>query len=232
MLIVLKNKEVVYGEVNELFNKNLLLEGMGGSGKTNALIHIAKELVKDKKTICYLDFRNELLEYYEEFNGVSVKSNEAKKEKIGLGLNHIHFGEDILFQYKKYQIEFLFSIVEKMDYLLIDDAYYLTENRDCKSVSEICKMLLSENPKLKFIFTTKSRNFFQQEDKEFVLKLCSNTLKFRQHPFGLNENNQYLSVFSVGEAVYFEEDTPTKYYSFYKKTNKKNLDYINSHMKK
>lgn len=230
------SNQVDFGIIEDLLDKSLLLSGIGGCGKTHALIEISNQLIKNNKSVACIDFRNELLDIVntEELNSfVSMTNDIVSEEKLIFGFNHIHFGDDMFYAQNQYELDFLTTVAKKVDYLVVDEAHLLTgklslfKGKQLKHIYKICEILLEINPTIKFIFTVQNTNYFSKHDYMYFLTICHHQLFFRLSSVKTNKGNQFLLTFGVGEAVLFDNDTPLKYFSFYKKQTQETLDYIN-----
>lgn len=223
------------GKVEDLFNHSLLVLGDSAVGKTYALKMFISKLIQENKRVGVLDFRQEYEQIVSTLNGLSILAKEVDKQDLMVNpLLHVHFENSILFTEGVYDLGFLETLVEKVDYLIIDEAYLLNighnDDNDTLSISEMCSVLYEINPNLKIFLAMQSLDSCKtKEDSQALEKMFKEQLIFYKSTIIRNSSqtsnsgsykveetlkDNLLSSLRVGEAVLFKDNQIQTVYSF------------------
>lgn len=227
----MERRKINFGNIEDLLDKSLLMNGIGGCGKTYTIKKTIPKLLKEGKKIGLIDFRNEYSEIVEKFKGLSINGNCFKEKSINNSLIHIHFNEDVYYSHK-YNLDFLPSFTRGIDYLIVDDCnclflnHFKENKKDCLTISEICSSILKENEKIKFIFSLQSIDFIKEEIED-IEKLFPYKLLFRTVDYHWENYWKYAKFLEVGEALFYNNEEIISFFSFKEQKNEHSLRYLN-----
>lgn len=215
----MKTTIIKNGCIKDLQNKSLLLLGNPGTGKSFAIRKTIPHLLVDEKNVILIDLRNEHEETVTSLSGQSFVDINVE-ESTQNPLIRIHFGQDLLLTNKRFDLDFLFSLAPKTDYLIVDEAHLLFKNtyhHDSKtrlSVNELCSILFLLNPNLKLFFSIQNLDYLTEEDAVSILNIFDYRLLFHQRLESDSEYLQYALSLGFGEALLTKIGIEPAYISF------------------
>lgn len=198
--------------MDTITQSSFLISGIAGTGKSHTIKQFIPTYLNAGQRVCLIDFRDDYKDIFEEYQGISLKSDEMNDIEIEGNLVRIYYGCDIFYKKEAYKLPDLSRLAKAFDVLIIDDAtaLYLNHKRsdipEAAHLASICSSLIELNPKLNIVFSTQSLQSLADQDNIDLPKLFSHQLLFKQYHIPDNIYANTLYALEQGEAVFFIQD--------------------------